>query len=556
MSKKVLIIGGVAGGASTAARLRRMDEHCEIILFERGQYISFANCGLPYHIGKSIVERDELLLQTPESMKTRFNIDVRIKNEVISINKEDKNISVKNLLTDETYTESYDVLVLSPGSSPIRPRISGIDSPNVFSLWNMPDMDAIIAYIKEKEPKNAVVVGGGFIGMEMAENLYDLGLKVSLVEMADQVMAPIDYDMAQLVHEHVSEKGIELYLKNGVSSFEYNEGKTTIHLQSGVQIDTDLVIFSIGIRPNSELAKAAGLTVNERGGIVVSDTLLTSDENIYALGDAIEVEDFVNKTRTMIPLAGPANKQGRIVANNISGIKESYNGTMGSSIAKVFDLAVAATGNNEKTLNRLGKVYKKDYHVTIVYPNSHAGYYPGASPMTIKLIFDGKGRILGAQIVGMEGVDKRIDVIATVMKLKGTIYDLKELELAYAPPYSSAKDPVNMAGFTAENILKGEMPATMWHEVEAIETHTTTLLDVRTKGEFKRGTIRNSLLMPVDDLRIRMNELDKNKEIIIFCGVGIRGYIAGKMLMQNGFKVSNLLGGFQFYNSVTNIYGA
>ncbi len=554
MAKKVVIIGGVAGGASTAARLRRMDENCEIIMFERGDYISFANCGLPYHIGKTIEDREELLLQTPDSMKARFNIDVRVKNEVLNINRDEKTVSVKNLLTEETYTERYDVLVLSPGSSPIRPRIPGIDSPNVYSLWNMPDMDAIIKYIHENAPKNAVVVGGGFIGIEMAENLFDLGLKVSLVEMADQVMAPIDYDMAQLVHEHIYEKGVELYLKNGVASFEHNEGETTIHLQSGAQIKTDLVIFSIGIRPNSELAKAAGLTVNERGGIVVSDQLVTSDASIYALGDAIEVEDFVNKTRTMIPLAGPANKQGRIVANNISGDQEAYNGTMGSSIAKVFELAVAATGNNEKTLNRLGKVYKKDYHITIVRPNSHAGYYPGALPMTIKLIFDGSGTILGAQIVGMEGVDKRIDVIATVMKLKGTIYDLKELELAYAPPYSSAKDPVNMAGFTAENILKCEMPATMWHEVKDLDMSITTLLDVRTKGENKRGTIDNSVFIPVDDLRARMIELDTSKEIVIFCAVGIRGYIAGKILKQNGFQVRNILGGYGFYQSVMRDY--
>lgn len=556
MSKKVVIIGGVAGGASAAARLRRMDENCEIIMIERGEYISFANCGLPYHIGKTIEDRDELLLQTPESMKSRFNIDVRVKNEVISINRAEKSVSVKNLVTDEIYTEDYDVLVLSPGSSPIRPRIPGIDSPNVFSLWNMSDMDGIITYIKEHEPKNAVVVGGGFIGIEMVENLYDLGLKVSLVEMANQVMAPIDFDMAQLVHKHIKEKGVELFLENGVSSFEYNEGITTVHLQSGAQINADVVIFSIGIRPNSELAKVAGLTINERGGIVVGESLQTEDENIYALGDAIEVEDFISKTRTMIPLAGPANKQGRIVANNISGLKETYKGTMGSSIAKVFDLAVAATGNNERTLNRLGKTYNKDYHVTIVNPNSHAGYYPGALPMTIKLIFDSKGSILGAQVIGMEGVDKRIDVIATVIKLKGTIYDLKDLELAYAPPYSSAKDPVNMAGFTAENILKGEMAASMWHEIEGLDLLTTTLLDVRTKGEFKFGTIDNALLIPVDDLRGRMNELDRNKEIVIFCAVGIRGYIASKILKQNGYKVSNLLGGYNFYSSVKNHYSS
>lgn len=554
MSKKIIIVGGVAGGASTAARLRRMDEDSEIIMFERGQYISFANCGLPYHIGKTIKSRDELLLQTPKSMKSRFNIDVRVQNEVQSINPEHKTVQVKNLQTAEIYEESYDVLVLAPGSSPIRPRIPGIEGANIFSLWNMPDMDAIIEAIENKKPKSAVVVGGGFIGIEMAENLHDLGIEVTLVEMLDQVMAPIDFDMAQLVHQHLIEKGVHLYLKNGVSSFDSQEDQVELQLQNGEKLISDLVVFSIGIRPNGELAKAAGLAVNERGGIIVDAALRTSDSSIYAVGDAIEVVDFVNGMKTMIPLAGPANKQGRIVANNISGLNEEYKGSMGTSIAKVFDLSVAATGNNEKTLDRLGKVYKKDYYVSVIRPSSHAGYYPGGTQMTIKAIYDLEGHILGAQAVGIDGVDKRIDVIATVMKLKGTIYDLKELELAYAPPFSSAKDPVNMVGFTAENTLSGNMDITMWHEIKDLDLSKTTLLDVRTKGEFGRGTIPGSLFMPVDSLREHLEELDPTKEIVIFCAVGIRGYIAGKILKQNGFKVSNLIGGFSFYDTVTRKY--
>lgn len=576
MSKKIVIIGGVAGGASTAARLRRVDEDAQIIMLERGPYISFANCGLPYHIGNTITDRDELLLQTPESMKTRFNIDVRVENEVTRIDRDAKLVEIRNLLTGETYTETYDTLVLSPGSSPIRPRIPGLDSPGVFSLWNMNDMDQIIAKIKalseakglhsklyidnligdEKtaHPLSAIVVGGGFIGLEMVENLHHLGMNVKLVEMADQVMAPIDFDMAQLVHSELVEKGVELYLKNGVSEFEQRGDDVYVKLQSGETLVADLVIFSIGIRPNSELAKDAGLTLNERGGIVVDDHMQTNDPNIYALGDAVEVVDYVNGNKTMIPLAGPANKQGRIVANNIAGIDDHYIGTMGTSIAKIFGMTVASTGTNEKILNRLGKVYKKDYFVSVIRPNSHAGYYPGATQMTLKTIYDAQGKVLGAQAVGIDGVDKRIDVIATVIKLHGTIYDLRDLELAYAPPYSSAKDPVNMAGFTAENALTGQMDGIMWHEIKNLDLESVTLLDVRTPGENKHGTIAGSFLLPVDSLRDNMELLDPSKETVIFCAVGIRGYIAGKILKQNGFNVHNLMGGYGFYEMVMKNY--
>lgn len=551
MSKKVLIVGGVAGGASTAARLRRMDEDVEITVFEKGEYISFANCGLPYYIGETIQERDALLLQTPEAMKARFNIDVRVKNEVLKIDRENKELEVKELETGKVYREPYDTLVLSPGSTPLTPPISGIDSPNIFTLWNIPDTDKIKDYVDNKKPKKAAIIGGGFIGIEMAENLHQKGLDIYIVEMADQVMAPIDYEMAQVVHKHLRDKNVQLYLKDGVKSFEYSKGVTTITLQSGKKLEADMVILSIGIRPQSKLAKESGLEVNEREGIVVDKYLRTSDKDIYAVGDAIEVVDFINKQKTMIPLAGPANKQGRIAANNICGKDETYNGTQGTSIAKVFDLTVANTGNNEKLLEKLGMEYERDYLTSIIHVKSHAGYYPGAIPMSIKLIFDLKGKILGAQIVGYEGVDKRIDVIATTIRYGGTIYDLKELELAYAPPYSSAKDPVNMAGFTAENILSGNMEIIQWHQLEDIDKHKTIILDVRDPIERELGYIEGSLNIPVNSLRERLSELDKDKLIITYCAIGLRAYIATRILVQNGFRnVKNLSGGFTTYSCV------
>lgn len=550
MSKKVLVVGGVAGGATTVARLRRLEENLKIILFERGKYISFANCGLPYYIGGTIEERAALLVQTPESMEKRFNIDVRIKNEVTKILRDEKKIEVKDLSTGKTYEESYDYLVLSPGSTPLRPPIPGIDSPNIFSLWNIPDTDAIHGFIKENCPKRAVVVGGGFIGLEMAENLHALGIEVSIVEMLDQVMAPLDFEMAEIIHEHIKSKGGNLYLGDGVQTFDYKDGKTTITLQSGKTIETDLVILSIGIRPNGELAKDAGLEVNQRGGIVVDRNLRTSDKNIFAIGDAIEVIDFVNKTKTMVPLAGPANKQGRIVANNIVGRKEEYKGTQGTSVAKVFDMTVASTGNNEKILNKLGKEYGKDYLISFIHAKSHAGYYPEALPITIKLIFDLEGKILGAQSVGYDGVDKRIDVIATAIRFGGTIYDLKELELAYAPPYSSAKDPVNMAGYVAENILNKDVDTIFWNELDDLDRENTIILDVTDQEEREMGYVEGSINIPLNDLRDRLDELDKDKLIVSYCAIGIRGYIASRILVQNGFKAKNLAGGFMTYGNL------
>lgn len=554
MTKKVLIIGGVAGGAGTAARLRRMDESIEIVMFEKGPYISFANCGLPYYIGGTIKNREELLLQTPEEFNERFNVDVRINNEVISINKEDKKVEVKNVLDGTMYEESYDVLVLSPGSTPLKPPIKGINGDNIFTLWNVPDVDRIKAFVNKNNLKTATVIGGGFIGLEMAENLHDLGLEVSLVEMAKQVMMPIDFDLAQIIHEHLVEKKVQLYLNNGVKEFNPNKEKTNVILNDGTSISSDIVLLAIGIRPNGDLAKAAGLEVNQRGGIVVDETLKTSDENIYALGDVIEVKDIVNGQQTMVPLAGPANKQGRIVANNIAGQRDVYKGTQGTSVAKVFDMTVASTGNNEKTLERNGQVYGKDYFVSIVTRGSHAGYYPGSKDIRLKLIFNSDGKILGAQAVGIIGVEKRIDVIATAIRFGATVDDLMELELAYAPPYSSAKDPVNMAAFVANNIMTGKMKPIRVHEIKALDKEKIVMLDVRRPDEVCNGAIEGHINIPVDELRARLDELPKDKKIVVYCAVGFRGYIATNILEQSGFDTCNLLGGYNLFEKVIKEY--
>lgn len=551
MAQKVLIVGGVAGGASAAARLRRNDEEAQIVLFEKGDYISFANCGLPYYIGGSIKERSALLVQTPQAMKARFGLDIRVKSEVIAIDRVGKKVSVKNHEDGSIYEESYDVLVLSPGSVPLRPPIPGIESPNVYSLWNIPDTDAVKSHVMEKNPQSAVVIGGGFIGLEMAENLHELGIEVAVVEMASQVMAPIDYEMAAQVHNHMRQKGVNLYLEDGVKAFEDKEGRTLVHLQSGRVLEADMVMLSIGIRPQSELAKAAGLEINTRGAVVVDDYLKTSDPNIYAIGDVIEVTDFVGGFKTMIPLAGPANKQGRICADNISGRTIKYKGTQGTAIAKVFDLNVASTGLNEKTLNRLGKKIGEDYLVSITHSKSHAGYYPNSTMMAIKLIFDLEGKVLGAQIVGADGVDKRIDVIATAIRYGGTVADLTELELAYAPPFSSAKDPVNMAAYVAENILLDKTGVAQHYETRDFDQEKTILLDVRDLGEWDRGHIEGAVHIPVNSLRERLSELDKDKEIMAYCAIGLRGYIAARILKQHGFKkVRNVSGGYTTYSQV------
>ncbi|MFV8828895.1 CoA-disulfide reductase [Alkalihalobacterium sp. APHAB7] len=546
MSKKIVIVGGVAGGATAAARLRRIDETSTIVMFEKGEYISFANCGLPYYIGETIKDRQKLLVQTVEGMSKKFNLDIRNLSEVININRQTKHVTVKNVQTGETYEESYDELVLSPGARPIVPPIPGLNEAKaVFTLRNIPDTDRIKSYVDHQQPKRAVVVGGGFIGLEMAENLHDRGIEVTIVEMANQVMAPLDYEMAAIIHNHLENKSVQLILDDGVKSFE-NEGSKVV-TQSGQEIETDLIILSIGVRPENELAIKAGLNVGERGGIQVNDYLQTNDPHIYAIGDAIEVKDYINEQPTMIPLAWPANRQGRIVADNIYGKKVKYNGTLGTSIAKVFDYTVSTTGNNEKTLRRLGIPYE----VVHVHPGSHAGYYPGAAPIALKLVFDkDTGKIYGAQAVGMDGVDKRIDVIATAIKGNLTVLDLPDLELAYAPPYSSAKDPVNMAGYAASNIVDGVIETIQWHEIDDIVANDGFLVDVRNPIELEMGYINGAINIPVDELRNRLDELPKEQTIYVNCQVGLRGYLASRILQENGFEVKNLDGGWKTYSSV------
>ncbi|MEX1375968.1 MAG: FAD-dependent oxidoreductase [Eubacteriales bacterium] len=555
MGKKVLIVGGVAGGASCAARLRRLDEDAEIIMFERGEYISFANCGLPYHISGEIEDRDELILQTKESFNERFEVDVRLKNEVVAIDRDKKEVLVKDLMTDEEYTESYDTLVLSTGSSPLRPPIPGIESDKINVLWNIPDMDKIIEIINEQKVKKAVVVGGGFIGIEMAENLTYAGVKVTIVEMLDQVMSPLDWDMAQIIHKHLAKKGVDLVLGDGVKSFEENKDGVMVNTNSGKALDVDTVILAIGVRPNSKLAIDAGLDVNKRGGVIIDESLKTSDENIYAIGDMVETRDFMTGDRTMIPLAGPANKMGRMAADNIAGLKRTYRGTQGSAVAKIFDMTAANTGKNEKQLNAMGMELDKDYKVTLIHPGSHAGYYPGAKTLTLKVIFEKDGgKVLGAQGVGYDGVDKRIDVLATAINFGATVYDLEELELCYAPPYSSAKDPVNMSGFYGENILSGTVDNILFTQLKDMKENQA-ILDVRTVGEVKRGAIHGAVNIPVDDLRERIGELDKDKEYIVSCAVGVRAHTACRILMQNGFKnVKNLAGGYTTYSVLSKDY--
>lgn len=544
-----LIIGGVAGGATVAARLRRMDEKANIILLERGKYVSYANCGLPYYIGDTINNREKLFVQTAKGFTDRFRIDIRTEQEVTAIRPDKKEVEIKNLSTGETYTETYDKLVLSPGAEPLRPGIEGIGSKKIFTLRNVPDTDTIKNYVNTENPKRAIVVGGGFIGLEMAENLYDLGIQVDVVEMANQVMAPLDFSMAAIVHRQLTDKGVGLHLEDGVSRFEEKDGGVTVHLRSGKQIATDMVLLSIGVRPETKLAKDAGLAIGERGGIAVNDYMQTSDADIYALGDAVEVRHLVTGQPALIPLAGPANKQGRIVADNIVfGNKKKYPGSIGTSIAKVFDLTVAAAGANAKLLQQNNIPYISSY----THGASHAGYYPGAVPLSIKILFAPEnGKLLGAQIVGFNGVDKRIEMLAQVIQRGGTVHDLAELEHAYAPPYSSAKDPVNMAGFVAENILNKKSQIIQWRELAELPADTIRI-DVRTHDEYKLGTIPGFINIPVDELREHLDELPKEKPIVVTCAVGLRGYLAYRILVQNGFKhVRNLSGGYKTWSVAT-----
>jgi NADPH-dependent 2,4-dienoyl-CoA reductase/sulfur reductase-like enzyme/peroxiredoxin family protein/rhodanese-related sulfurtransferase/TusA-related sulfurtransferase len=539
---KVLIIGGVAGGATTAARLRRNDENASIIMVERGEHISYANCGLPYYIGGTIAERESLFVQTPEAFSLRFKIDVRVLHEVVSISPENKTVTIKKLTTGEEYKESYDKLVLSPGAEPVRPNLPGIDAEGIFTLRNVADTDRIKTYIEEHKIKRAIVVGAGFIGLEMAENLNKLGIFVSIVEMAEQVMTPLDYSMASLVHQHLKTKNVEFFLKDGVTSFRKENGGIAVTLRSGRVLPSDLVILSIGVRPDSHLARDGGLQLGKTGGIKVNEYLQTSHPDIYAVGDAIEYPNPITKIPQITYLAGPANKQGRICADNIIGNnRRKYQGAINTAIAKVFDITVASTGVSGRTLRACAIPYTS----SITHSGSHAGYYPGAIPMSIKIVFDPEsGKLFGAQIVGYDGVDKRIDLLATVIKNNGTIFDLTEIEHAYAPPYSSAKDPVNIAGFAAENIITGRVKVCSWRDIEKTSQRDTLLVDVRTADEFALGTIHSAVNIPVDELRERIQEIPRNKRVIVFCGIGLRGYVACRILSQHGFdNVENLSGG-------------
>ncbi|HDM8152814.1 TPA: FAD-dependent oxidoreductase [Vibrio harveyi] len=560
---KIVIIGGVAGGASAAARARRLSEDAEIIMFERGPFVSFANCGLPYHIGGDIQERSKLLLQTPESFLARFNVDVRVMNEVVSINRQDKTVTVKNLLDGSEYQESYDFLLLSPGAGPVVPPIPGIDNPLTHSLRNIPDMDRIIKTIETNKVEHATVVGGGFIGLEMMEAFHQLGVKTTLVEMADQVMTPVDREMAGFAHAEIREKGVDLRLGVALSSVEFVanqsvanieageddthqhlQGKLTLSLNNGDQLDTDILIMAIGVRPETKLAQEAGLQIGALGGIYTNEYMQTSDPSIYAVGDAVEEKDFVTGEQTLVPLAGPANRQGRMAADNMLGRQETYQGTQGTAICKIFDLAVASTGKNEKQLKHDNITYEKVY----VHTASHASYYPGAETVSFKMLFDpATGKILGAQAVGKDGVDKRIDVMAVAQRAGMTVEQLQHLELTYAPPYGSAKDVINQAAFVANNIMKGDATAIHFDEIDNL-SEDQVLLDVRNPGELESvGFIDGAINIPVDQLRQRMNELPKDKEIVIYCQVGLRGNVAYRQLVNSGFKARNLLGGYRTY---------
>lgn len=542
---KHVIVGGVAGGATAAARIRRNTEKDQIILLEKGDYISYANCGLPYYIGGVIEDRNRLFVQTPKAFGRRFNIDVRVRSEVTAVNPEEKTVTVRNA-DGSTYTESYNRLLLSPGASPVVPPLSGIDSEGIFTLRNVADTDRIKNYMQSHAIKRAVIVGGGFIGLEMAENLHHAGAEVSVVEMADQVMAPIDYSMAAIVHEHLQEKGVKLYLGQAVSGFEKKGDSLTVNFKSGISVEADLVLLSIGVRAETRLASEAGLELGEMRGIKVNEFLQTSNSDIYAVGDAIEYPHPLTGKPWPNFLAGPANRQARIVADNmVFGNSVRYEGSIGTSIAKVFDLTVAATGLPAKRLKQFGMPYLS----ATIHPGSHAGYYPGSLPLDIKITFSpADGRLYGAQIVGHEGVDKRIDEYALVIKHKGTVYDLMALEHAYAPPFSSAKDPVAVSGYVAGNILSGKMKPLYWRELKQTDPDSIFLIDVRTADEFALGSIKGAVNIPLDDLRSRLGEIPHNKPICLFCGVGLRGYLASNILRENGFTdVRNLIGGLRTY---------
>lgn len=546
MAKKVVIVGGVAGGASAAARLRRLDEDAEIIMFERGLHISFANCGLPYYIGDIIPDRKRLLVQTPERMQARFNIDVRTLSEVTRILPSQKEVEVCDLSSDETYRESYDYLIISPGAFPLVPDLPGIDLSNVFKIRNVPDSDTVKKYIQEQEPETAVVLGGGFIGLEMADVLHESGVETAVVEASSQIMGPLDAEMAAIVQNYLRWQGIDLYLADRAAALEGTDRVEKVVLESGRTIPADMVVLGIGVRPEVGLAQEAGLALGSTGGILVDEYLRTSDPFIYAVGDAIQVRDFVTGRDVLVPLAGPANRQGRLVADNIAGYPTRYGEVQGTAIVKILDMAAAVTGSNEKSLTREGR----DFLTCHLHPSSHATYYPGSTQMSMKLLFTpGEGKVLGAQIVGYNGVDKRIDVLATAIRAGMTVFDLQELELAYAPPFGSAKDPVNLAGYVASNMLKGDVEMAYWPEVPEFVAAGAVLLDVRTSREFSRGAVEGAMHVPVDNLREQLELIPQDKEILVYCRTGLRSYIAARILSQHGYRCKNISGGYELYRA-------
>lgn len=543
---KTVIIGGVAGGASAAARLRRLDERAEIVILERGSFISYANCGLPYYVGGTIENRSALTLQTPESFTRRFNVDVRVRHEAVGIDPAGKIVTVRNLTDGRLYEESYDSLILSPGAEPIVPRMPGAECERIFTLRTIPDALAIRAYVEAQHPRSAVVVGGGMIGTEMAENLTAAGIAVTVVELQDHVIAPLDFEMAADVHQYLESRGIRLMLGRAVTAVEPQGEALRVKLGRET-VDTDMLVLSVGVRPESDLAQRAGLQLTDRGAIVTDSHMRTSAPDIYAVGDAVQVHDFVTGDSAYVPLAGPANKQGRIAADNICGISSEYAGTQGSAVVKLFDMTVAVTGLNERAAQAKGIDYDKTY----TYSASHAGYYPGATNMSIKILWErGSLRLLGAQIVGFEGVDKRMDVLATAIRLGAKVTDLKELELVYAPPLGSAKDPVNMAGYVAENVVTGKLKQFFWDQVDDLPRDgSVTLLDVRMPGEVAAGHIEGFQPIPLDELRGRLDELPKDKPIYVHCHSGLRSYLACCILRGNGFDCYNLAGGWRLYAS-------
>ncbi|MFQ7292752.1 MAG: FAD-dependent oxidoreductase [Monoglobales bacterium] len=540
---KVLIIGGVAGGATAAARLRRLDENAEIIIIERSGYVSYANCGLPYYIGGEITDRSTLTLQTPESFKNRFRIDVRVREKAVSVDRTSKTVRIHRLSDGTEYTESYDKLILSPGAHPVVPQLPGIKSKRIMTLRTVEDTFRIYSYVYEHSPKSAVIIGGGFIGLETAENLKRCGLDVTILQRGSHVMPPLDEDMAAPVHTYMRKNGIDLHLKASVTGFKETEKYITAVTSDG-EFTADMAVMAIGVVPESTLARDAGLKLGIKGAIAVNTHMRTSDENIYAVGDAAEITDFISGKKTVVPLAGPANKQGRIAADNICGVESEYKGVQSSSILKLFDMTVASTGYNEKT----AALYGFDYDYALLTSASHATYYPGAKSMNIKVLFEkDTGKILGAQIIGFDGADKRIDVLATAIRAGMTASELTELELAYAPPYSSAKDPVNMAGYVIENIITGKVKQIHWKE--ALEADGV-ILDTRTDFEYAHGHIDGAMHIPLDSLRERLSELPKGKKIYVHCQSGLRSYIACRILLQKGYDCYNIAGGYGYYDAV------